>query len=171
MMRAPPPKMRELAPPPKLGPPANLYRGSVLETSIVRQVEPEDVYDDRNSDSSYERSYLRQESHRAMRAAYPQAPPPRQISNTSTAISGSENWETYDDNSEPEPDASDAYYAKVRAARNKRFTPDDEYSRPHASQAKRLRAVPPPMHSGIGMVDAEGNRTISGSEWTDEDAF
>lgn len=171
MMRAPPPKMRELAPPPKLGPPANLYRGSVLETSIVRQVEPEDVYDDRNSDSSYERSYLRQESHRAMRAAYPQAPPPRQISNTSTAISGSENWETYDDNSEPEPDASDAYYAKVRAARNKRFTPDDEYSRPHASQSKRLRAVPPSTHSGIGMVDAEGNRTISGSEWTDEDAF
>ncbi|KAH7041016.1 microtubule associated protein-domain-containing protein [Microdochium trichocladiopsis] len=170
-MRAPPPKMRELVPAPGLETPANPYRGTGLTSSIVRQVEPEDVYDDRHSNNSYERSYQRPESHRSVRAAYPQAPPPRQISNTSTAISGSENWETYDDNSEPEPDASDAYYAKVRAARNKRFTPDDEYSRPQAAQAKRIRGIPPAMHAGNGMVDIEGNRIISGSEWTDEDAF
>ncbi|WEW61249.1 Microtubule bundling protein [Emydomyces testavorans] len=43
----------------------------------------------------------------------------RQISNTSTVntmASGSENWETYDDASEPEADATEVYYAKVRAA-------------------------------------------------------
>ena len=41
-------------------------------------------------------------------------------------MSGSENWETYDDASDPEPevDASDAYYAKLRAARVRRFTPE-----------------------------------------------
>lgn len=170
-MRAPPPKMRELVPAPELETPVNPYRNTGLASSIVRQVEPEDVYDDRQSDSSYERSYLRTESHRSIRSGYPQAPPPRQISNTSTVISGSENWETYDDYSDPEPDASDAYYAKVRAARNKRFTPDDEYARPQNSQAKRIRGIPPAMHPGNGVIDAEGNRTISGSEWTDEDAF
>ena len=43
-------------------------------------------------------------------------------SNTSTintVTSGSENWETYDDGSEPEADASEVYYAKVRAAQGK----------------------------------------------------
>ena len=37
----------------------------------------------------------------------PFIPAARQISNTSTMVSGSENWETYDDNSEPEADATD----------------------------------------------------------------
>lgn len=179
LTRAPPPKMRELLPAPELlETPMNPHRSTGLESgSHVRAVEPEDVYDDRDSQQSYGRPYMHQSSQASMRnerptrPAYPLAPPPRQISNTSTAISGSENWETYDDNSEPEPDASDAYYAKVRAARGKRFTPEDGYVNAPPGQAKRLRGIPPAMHGGHGTVDAEGNRTISGSEWTDEDAF
>ncbi|KAI1393387.1 microtubule associated protein-domain-containing protein [Hypoxylon trugodes] len=179
LTRAPPPKMRDLRPPPELETPVNPYRNAGLGSSIhVRAVEPEDVYDDReyerNSYQTYTRSHPTQmsmQSERLAQSAYPQAPPPRQISNTSTVVSGSENWETYDDNSEPEPDASDAYYAKVRAARNKRFTPEDPYSRQQANQIKRQRGLPPAMHSGNVMIDAEGNRIISGSEWTDEDAY
>ncbi|KAI0879217.1 microtubule associated protein-domain-containing protein [Hypoxylon argillaceum] len=178
LARAPPPKMRELAPPPQLETPVNPYRGVGLGSgSHVRAVEPEDVYDDRNSQQNYGRPYMHQASHASMRnerhaqPAYPHAPPPRQTSNTSTAISGSENWETYDDNSEPEPDASDAYYAKVRAARGKRFTPEDGYGNAPTGQAKRFRGLPPATHGSHVTVDAEGNRIISGSEWTDEDAF
>lgn len=191
LMRAPPPKMRDLVAP-ELETPVNPYRNTGLGSSvIVRPVSPEDVYDDRSSYQSHNhsRSYTTnhydpnrtmRENERFAQSGYPQAPPPRQISNnsSSTAVSGSENWETYDDNSElePEPDASDAYYAKVRAAaaRNKRFTPDEGYSsyHSHAAQAsKRSKGIPPAMHAGHGVVDAEGNRIISGSEWTDEDAF
>ncbi|RWA04587.1 hypothetical protein EKO27_g10517 [Xylaria grammica] len=181
LTRAPPPKMRELVPPPELETPANSYRSVGLGSgSHVRAVEPEDVYDDRNSQESYGRSYMHQASYapyasvrteRLEHPAYPHAPPPRQTSNTSTVISGSENWETYDDNSEPEADASDAYYAKVRAARGKRFSPEDGYENAQTSQAKRIRGLPSAMNSSHMTIDAEGNRIISGSEWTDEDAF
>ncbi|RYP26036.1 hypothetical protein DL768_011846 [Monosporascus sp. mg162] len=194
LVRAPPPKMRELAPPIELETPVNPYRGANLGSgAIVRQVEPEDVYDDRDAyddrDSYHERdSYLRNSrsfnnaygtirggnnSIRFGQSGYPQAPPPRQISNTSTVVSGSENWETYDDNSEPEAAASDTYYAKVRAARNKRFTPEGGYSPPHHPQAagKRPKGLLPPALPRAAGVDAEGNRIISGSEWTDEDAY
>ncbi|KAI5922139.1 microtubule associated protein-domain-containing protein [Camillea tinctor] len=173
IMRAPPPKMRELLPPIEFDTPINKYRSdNNFGSSInVRAVPPEDVYDDR-SHQSYGRSYL-QESHASIQnkqfsqSAYPQAPPPRQVSNSSTQISGSENWETYDDNSEPELDASDAYYQKLRATKGRRFTPEDTHP---AAQMKRQRGIPPAMHAGH-VVDAEGNRIISGSEWTDEDAM
>lgn len=191
LMRPPPPKMRDLVAP-QLETPVSQYKGTGLDSSIVRPVEPEDVYDDRphtaratrsnsnlshNTQASYyedrydDRYATVRPSHQQ---AYPQAPPPRQISGTShssTNISGSENWETYDDNSEPEPDASDAYYAKLRAARGKRVEPDNGL-RPNSSQAKRVRGMPPPPtpYAPQG-VDQEGHRIISGSEWTDEDMF
>ncbi|KAI1854552.1 hypothetical protein JX265_007577 [Neoarthrinium moseri] len=179
LTRAPPPKMRDLVQAPALETPANPYKRMGLGSSvIIRPIEPEDVYDDRYSDQDYGRprshdSYVSHGSVRQVgRPDYPQAPPPRQISNTSTVISGSENWETYDDASEPEADASDMYYAKVRAAHGKRITPEDQYSRLQSSQSKRMRGIPPAMsHAGHGTVDVEGNRIISGSEWTDEDAF
>lgn len=177
MMRAPPPKMRELLPPPELETPANPYRGTGLGSSIVRNVEPEDVYDDRYLTNNNSRPMSR-DYQSTMRPpaqpSYPQAPPPgRQISATSTVVTGSENWETYDDNSEPEMDASDTYYAKLRAARaGKRLSPDTAYARAGPGQAKRQRGIPPRTHAGHGTLDGEGNRTISGStEWTDEDAF
>lgn len=199
LMRAPPPKMRELQPGPPLETPNNPYKNSGLMSGSsinIRAVEPEDVYLDREgsqSQSSYSRSQMttsqyshssgsQSQNERFTRSGYPQAPPPRHVSDASTvtsgstmssAPSGSENWETYDDNSEPEPDASDTYYAKVRAAQahGKRYTPEDQYSRLQSSQTKRIRGIPP-MHAGHGTVDAEGNRTISGSEWTeDEDPY
>ncbi|OAA67082.1 Microtubule-associated protein, MAP65/ASE1-type [Niveomyces insectorum RCEF 264] len=98
----------------------------------------------------------------------------RHISATSTTVSGSENWETYDDNSEPEPDASETYYAKMRAARGKRATPDGGLGRPPSAMAKRVRGLPPPAsaaYAGHVTTDSEGNRIVSGSEWTDEDVF
>ncbi|OIW33630.1 hypothetical protein CONLIGDRAFT_185945 [Coniochaeta ligniaria NRRL 30616] len=220
-MRAPPPKMRDLLPPPEqLETPMNHYRGTGLSSnSIVRHIEPEDVYDDRHREYSRptsrdyfhthnqnqqqqpppsrdqqqyysststhqnERFSQAQTSHflnLAQQTGYAQAPPPgaRQISQTSSAaVSGSENWETYDDNSEPEPDASDAYYAKVRAARSggKRLTPEAggggyglRNNGGYQPQAKRLRGIPPP-----GQGEGEGRIVsgVSGSEWTDEDAF
>lgn len=182
LSRAPPPKMRDLNSPPELETPINPYRNVGLGSSThIRAVEPDDVYDDRayerDSYQAYERSQSHQEPHmsiqseRLAQSSYPQAPPPRQISNTSTVVTGSENWETYDDNSEPEADTSDAYYAKVRAARGKRFTPEDPYSRQQANVPKRYRGIPPQMPPGHGTIDAEGNRIISGSEWTDEDAY
>lgn len=165
VMRAPPPKMRDLVPPPELEAPANHYRSAGLAASIVRQVEPEDVYDDRYSSSqeSSSRPVSRDfYSSRSTQSSYPQAPPPaRQSSNTSssssnnsTVITGSENWETYDDYSEPEEDIPDVYFAKVRAARAANIP------RPQ-SQLKLHRAIPPAHH--------EGNRIVSGSEWTDEE--
>lgn len=197
--RAPPPKMRDLKSVPELQTPKNPYKGTGIESSIVRQVEPEDVYDDRpqtsrgmrnDSDSSnhtqptyYEDTYGDQyDDHyddryatiRAPRSAYPQVVPPRQLSNTShtsTAISGSENWETYDDNSEPEEDVSEDYYAKLRAARGKRYEPEQGHGSA-SSQAKRMRGIPgTPYAAAPVMIDQEGNRIISGSEWTDEDVF
>jgi protein regulator of cytokinesis 1 len=81
-------------------------------------------------------------------------------------------WETYDDASEPEEDATDAYYAKLRAARAKRYTPDDEYGPPQGGQVKKQKGIPA-VYAGHAVVDTEGNRLMSGSEanWTDEDAF
>lgn len=170
VMRAPPPKMRDLMPPPELETPVNHYRSTGFSSSIVRQVEPEDVYDDHRYSSQEISRPLSREYPPAR--SYPQAPPAvRQISNTSTVVSGSENWETYDDNSEPEVDASDTYYAKVRAARTgQRITPEASYGRPHAAQMKRQRGFPP-AHAGHAMVDHDSNRIASGSEWTDEDPY
>ncbi|KAK4190361.1 anaphase spindle elongation protein 1 [Podospora australis] len=203
-LRAPPPKMRDLLPPPELETPANHFHRSVnLSSSIIRAVEPEDVYDDRyrrhpkETDSRptsreyapSDRSGSGHSSSASASYAHAPAPPPpaiRQISNTSTVVSGSENWETYDDTSEPEMDASEVYYAKVRAAAAashhhqvpRRMTP--EYGR-HSQQSqqpvqmmmKRSRGLPPTSngHAGHVMVDDDGNRIMSGSEWTDEDAF
>lgn len=183
-LRAPPPKMRELKSVPELQTPANPYKGAGLSSNIVRAIEPEDVYDDRpptrggrhDSQESQDRSDYSDDRYATVRPGqygYTQEAPPRQISSTSssTAVSGSENWETYDDNSEPEPDASDAYYAKLRAARTKRQEPEYGYSTA-PGQPKRMRGIPPPIgYTGPVMIDEDGNRIVSGSEWGDCDVF
>ncbi|KHN97637.1 Microtubule-associated protein, MAP65/ASE1-type [Metarhizium album ARSEF 1941] len=194
-VRAPPPKMRDLKAVPQLQTPRNPYRGTGIESSIVRQVEPEDVYGDRPQTCRGTRSNSNLSNHaqprycedvyddgydgrcatiRAPRSAYPQAAPSRQTSNnshTSTAMSGSENWETYDDNSEPEVDVSEDYYSKLLAARGKRYEPE-QGCRPASSQAKRLRGMPGTPYAAAPVVlDHDGDRIISGSEWTDEDVF
>ncbi|PBP25375.1 microtubule associated protein [Diplocarpon rosae] len=178
--RAPPPKMRDLFVPPPAATltPDSLYRSESVASSLgrVRHVTPEDAfYDDRFSKSQRD---VRPQSYHELKSSmrhierdlqpYPAAPASRQISNTSnnTTVSGSENWQTIEDDSEPEVDATDAYYAKLRAARNKRFTPED-YSQ--GGQPKKQKGIPP-YNNRPGMTEA---RVASGSEanWTDEDAF
>ena len=214
--RAPPPKMRDLLIPPTTTPvnghdSENIRSGDSISsagTGSVRQISPEDVYDDRERPSYLMSSVAPSErnlapNYRDMQAArhdqstrdrqqvqYVAHADSRQISATSTAASGSENWETFDDASEPEVDATDAYYAKVRAAKtSKRFTPDDGYSGLHGAgdagagtgggaPGKRLKAaygatrLPPPR-----TIDEErapsvvAGRVGSEAAWTDEDAF
>jgi protein regulator of cytokinesis 1 len=175
--RAPPPRMKDLfLPPEPAATPVNHFefnRGEHSD-SIVRQVPPEDPYDDRNYTSQ------------SMRVGYtPQyAPPPapgsRQISQTSstatgsTMQSGSENWETFSERSEePEQDV-DFYNYRQAAARNKRFTPEGGYASPRGVQGKKIRSIRgvdgDPMTE---LDDGRMVRVVEGSDagWTDEDAY
>jgi protein regulator of cytokinesis 1 len=197
--KAPPPKMRDLFVPPPAPTPAQHARSGSDESSAgVRHVSPEDVYDDRayqihqftqsQSHHSNYRPPTRDDTRFAQSYQHPYnphshtEPSSRQMSATSaatttTAVSGSENWETYDDASEPEVDASEAYYAKLRAARGKRDM--NEFNTggygtvgQQSGSLKKQKGIPPG-HVAHVFVDAEGNRVVSGSEanWTDEDAF
>lgn len=173
---------------------------------IVRHISPEDVYDDRERMSYITTSDLchpgrdkgpdreSRQNHRDYQNPTRVDPryqhqdqftapaEVRQISATSTittAASGSENWETFDDASEPEVDVSDAYYAKLRAAKSiKRYTPDGGHTPPKAGPVgKKLRGI---YGAGGGrphqppVIEEERNgRFVPASEagWTDEDAF
>lgn len=183
-VRAPPPKMRDLKAVPELGPPSSPYKGTGLDMTLVRGIEPEDPYleespvhrlprSDSNLTTTTQQSYYDEYS-KSTASSYPMAPPARDLSSLSggsRVVSGNENWETYDDTSEPEADASEAYYAKLRAARCKRNEPDYG-SRPQSTMAKRMKGIPPPKgYTGPVMIDEMGNRVVSGSEWTDEDMF
>lgn len=191
--KAPPPRMRDLFVSPMATPSSacedeNLRCASVAsstKTGIVRHISPEDVYGDpgqtsymnssmissqRNTPRSYRDLPLSShyETHYQQTNHYIPHTDSRQISSTSTAtntnISGSENWETYDDASEPEPDASEVYYAKLKAAQGKRLTPEGGYSPVRAGAGKKMRGP-----HGIGHTET----LKAGSEagWTDEDAF
>lgn len=90
----------------------------------------------------------------------------RQTSNSSnpstanTMTSGSENWETYDDASEPEADATEVYYAKLRATQGKRMAGG------HGQQfANKTRGIRP-----VRGEEAAQIKTIDGSDdgWTDD---
>jgi protein regulator of cytokinesis 1 len=90
----------------------------------------------------------------------------RQISNSSnpstadTMTSGSENWETYDDASEPEADATDVYYAKVRAAQGKRLAAENGQ---YTNKNQCIRAV-------RGVEDMRQIKTVQECDdgWTDD---
>ena len=176
--RAPPPKMRDLfVPPPAPTPVTTQYRAeSVASSGSVRHVTPEDTfYDGAQSQRNRPQSYHELKSSMRMNERdYPPAPPSRQISNTShattaTTASGSENWQTIEDDSEPEKDATEAYYEKLRAARGKRYTPDDYSDYPQGGTMKKQKGIVTPY---AGRAD-ENCRIVSGSDanWTDEDAF
>lgn len=208
----PPPKMRDLFVPPEEPTPTNrLFRaqslheqynrdsraGSMDTSIIVRQVPPEDEFDDRSiiSRSRFERPTERPSERQSeqpelqrpysmhssssqassMRSdeRYAYAPPPiaRQTSTASTAatsvVSASDNWETYSDVSEPEQDHSDEYYARLHAARNNKPSPND-YPR------QKKASYNPTPQNGYGQyaVDAQGNRIMSGNSdanWATED--
>ena len=207
--RAPPPKMRDLFEPPTVTPRMNdndYYdnventrcpsMASSSGTGSVRQITPEDVYDDRermsyvtSSSASvmaseqntpqnyrdlqksrhYDPRFQQQGQHYA-----PKVADSRQISTTSTtastAASGSENWETFDDASEPEVDASEAYHAKLRAAKGgKRNVPEGGYTPP---TGKKFRGMYRTTQATV-VEEGTGRRVLGGSEagWTDEDAF
>lgn len=143
------PKLRDVFIPPETPCPINNADVSFERSgSIIRHMSPEDPYNDRSSlrsvrtfQSTASSRPASQATHHYTAAAprpsprfeYPAAPPPlmsRQTSNTSSvatsnsAVSGSENWETYTDASDDEePDARMTYFAKVRSA--KRDSPED----------------------------------------------
>jgi protein regulator of cytokinesis 1 len=190
--RAPPPKMREYFVPPPAPTPMQEHRSiSVASSGSVRQVPPEDVYDDRVQGSHNQPSmedHVAEQPYHGMHsstaapyfqqeAVYRVSSGSRQISSTSaatTAASGSENWETYDDASEPEVDASEAYYSKLRAARGKRYTPDSGYGPPHGGQGKKLKGMLGGSIREEILVEENGHLvSIRGSDtaWTDEEAF
>ena len=139
--------------------------------SIVRSVAPEDPYDDRSfmSRSTYGRPPSRFE-----------APASRQISQTSstnsggTMQSGSENWETFSEQSDEPPERDvDFYKYRQEVAPNKRWTPDGGYAAasPRAVQGKKLRGIRS-VDSDL-MIEGEGGRMVrvmDGSEagWTDD---
>jgi protein regulator of cytokinesis 1 len=201
-VRAPPPKMRDLFLPPSTTPVNHgesenkwcASSASSSESGSVRQISPEDVYDDRDHGVCTNSSVIRSEqntpqTYRDVQAAaqrehirqhqgrYIPSVDSRQISGTSnstTAASGSENWETFDDASEPEVDTSEAYYAKLRAAKAaKRFTPEGGYTPPHSGPAKRFKGLyGGGNHSQAVTQEGNGRVVPSGSEagWTDEEA-
>ncbi|KAL6721562.1 Microtubule bundling protein [Lecanora helva] len=167
------------------------------DSGSVRHVSPEDVYDDRER-MSYVPTSMMQSSRMAPQTyhnvQYPGRPDAqyqqqnqyvptadsRQISTTSTAntaASGSENWETFDDASEPEVDASEAYYAKLRAVKTgKRFTPEGGYTPPRGGPGKKYKGMYASGGAHQQMMIEEGGggrRLVTGSEsaWTDEDVF
>lgn len=195
---APPPKMRALVPQPMeekcdyLVDPARC--GSVMSSRSVKPIALEDVYDDRMQTSYMSNSVLSsrkmdnisQGSHSAhssssREGAYPtnsiylqnQAAHSamRQISNSSTVhttASGSENWETYDDTSEPEVDASDVYYAKLRAAHGKRLAAGEIHN--GTVTGKKIKGI---RNVGLEerMIEQDGHFIrIEGSDggWTDD---
>ena len=166
--------------------------GSVMSSRSVRPISLEDVYDDRNqraclngsvqshridafshSSQSFQSSTSRDVGYSRENVYLQQsapAPAMRQISNSSTihtVASGSENWETYDDASEPEVDASDVYYAKLRAAHGKRLATDDpQKSTIVEKKIKGIRNV-----GSEEMIEDDGQvLRIQGSDdgWTDD---
>lgn len=196
--KALPPKMRDLFVPPTATPSSaydaeNMRCESAASSTAgnVRQITPEDVYDDRERMSYVPTSMMQSErntpqNYRDAQASaryntrhqqYVPVADSRQISTTSTsttAASGSENWETFDDASEPEIDLSEAYYAKLRAAKTgKRFEPEGGYTPPRSGPAKKPKGVYSAGMIGQTMIGESGRRFVTGSEsaWTDEDAF
>lgn len=227
--RAPPPKMRDLFIPPEPNPPSayhdeNIRCASVassIDTGSVRQITPEDVYDDRERMSYVTTSMMQQQHHYEERntpqnyrdlqrfeaaaasrphyAAAASGVPPaaaniRQISSTVSSVtcaSGSENWETFDDASDPEGEAHEAahhypqHHPRIRnAAINggagggaKRLTPEGGHSAvPRGGPAgKKFKAIyGASAHPTTTVIEDEGGRRmVTGSEsaWTDEEAF
>jgi protein regulator of cytokinesis 1 len=196
--KAPPPKMKDLFVPPTPTPVNEKENALDVErsASVVRHVEPEDPYDDHYHHRAYQQpqhtlhsstmgppppiqrpayprsdaSYSTNPSRPLSRSDYPVAPPSRQISNTSSvmsgasAVSGSENWETYTDNSETEEaDATEAYYAKVKAQQMRQQQMQQGYKRPATAQGVQSGASKRMREQQFG-VEVEG----SDAGWTDD---
>ncbi|UPX14755.1 Microtubule bundling protein [Ascochyta rabiei] len=166
---APPPRMKDLfIPPEATETPRNRFefnRGERSE-SIVRSLPPEDPYDDRFSQTmrpGYGLSYVH-------------APTPSLSSNSSRHISqassagsgqgGSENWETFSEQSDEAPE-SNVDFPSYRGSQIKRGTPDHA-STPRAIQGKKIRGIRN-VDGGSMTMDQDG-RMVRCSEagWTDD---
>ncbi|KAL4807637.1 microtubule associated protein-domain-containing protein [Aspergillus unguis] len=192
--RGPPPRMRALTATDKddrgylFEPPRC---ASALSNSFVRPVSPEDVYDDRQRSfmsssifsqrsTGFSQSSQSSNSSGSLKSSLqgfprpnpylqhaPPPPAPRQVSNTSTVdtvVTGSENWETFDDGSDSDGEADD-YYAKLRAAHGKRLADDHQQTISLAGKkAKGIRSVSPEEPIGRHMVRVAG----SDNGWTDD---
>lgn len=152
---------------------------SQLSSRYVRPMSPEDVYDDRErmsymSASLVDRDRQYQPKNNFNSSIHQHAPPPasRHTSNTSsnmttgTTVSGSENWETYSDHSElePERDAREAYYAKLHGINGKRMAGGQPYG--HMAPPPKMR-----MHERIdeGAENARMNSVTSDAAWSTEE--
>ncbi|CAD6506070.1 BgTH12-07002 [Blumeria graminis f. sp. triticale] len=149
----PPPKMREII---TRSPVHNHKYRSESESSneSVRQVTPEDLFyegarlrsvDYFKSKSNYEaKKHMLHSGQEVNSDMYI----PRQISSsTATTVSGSENWQTIEDDSEPEEDATSTYYSKLRAAQGKRSSPSNQIFLGQQKKFKGIVALPPPFES------------------------
>jgi protein regulator of cytokinesis 1 len=166
---APPPRpmSRDFFSPPETPCPINNADMSFERSgSIIRRMSPEDPYNNRSSlrsvrtlQSTASSRPASQATHHYVAAAprpsprfeYPAAPPAlamtRQTSNASSvetstsAVSGSENWETYTDASDDdEPDVRMPYHGKVRTV--KRDSPEDSaYEGAAKSFNRKVRAM------------------------------
>ncbi|KAF2627282.1 hypothetical protein BU25DRAFT_60583 [Macroventuria anomochaeta] len=166
---APPPRMKDLfIPPEPTETPKNrfeFHRGERSE-SIVRSIPPEDPYDDRFS----------QTMRPGYPASYAHAPTPSLSSNSSRHISqasstgsgqaGSENWETFSEQSDDAPE-SDVDFQNYRRSQIKRATPDHA-STPRAIQGKKIRGIRN-VDGGSMMMDQDGRMVrCSDAGWTDD---
>lgn len=139
---------------------------------------PEDVYDDRERMSYMSVSLVNRDQYYQQKAQFntsvhKHAPPPasRQTSNTSsnlttgTTASGSENWETYSDTSEldPERDGREAYYAKLQGINGKRMAGGHPYG--HMAPPPKMR-----MQERIeeGAENTRLNSVTSDAAWSTE---
>ncbi|EDU48874.1 protein regulator of cytokinesis 1 [Pyrenophora tritici-repentis Pt-1C-BFP] len=179
---APPPRMKDLFVPPEpstMETPMNRFafnRGERSE-SIVRNVPPEDPYDDGPSYMGH---------HNTMRGAYtPTYPPPslssassRQISQTSsngtaatgvTMQSGSENWETFSERSDEPPEEEIDFHHYRRQM--KRYTPEGGHiASPRGVQGKKIRSIRSVDGEALTEQDGRMVRVKEGSDagWTDD---
>jgi protein regulator of cytokinesis 1 len=177
---APPPRMKDLfVPPPSSDTPTNLrfqFNRGERSDSIVRNVPPEDPYDDRPY------SAMSQSTRPGYAPSYNPTPSlssasSRQISQTSSAgtaatmQSGSENWETFSERSDDLPE-SEVDFQSYRQRQMKRYTPEGGHSAsPRAVQGKKVRSIRS-VDDGQLMMENNGRmvRVIEGSEagWTDD---
>lgn len=124
------------------------YRAeSVISSGSLRQVTPEDMFYDETDNGESQQinmpyNYKLQGSKCINELLNPKDfHSNRQISsNSNTTMSGSENWQTIEDDSDPENEEAEDYYASLRSNHGKRFISDDYYPK---NQSTKPRAIIP----------------------------
>ncbi|RKF73623.1 Anaphase spindle elongation protein 1 [Golovinomyces cichoracearum] len=149
IFQAPPPKMRNMN---TLLPSMSIssYRAeSVISSGSLRQVTPEDMFHDETDTGESQQinmpyNYKLQGSKCLNELLNPKDfHSNRQISsNSNTTMSGSENWQTIEDDSDPENEEAEDYYASLRANNGKRFISDDYYPKNQSTKPRAIISSP-----------------------------